>query len=105
MSTPEGKVKALVKRRLLAEFPDVYQFWPVQTGRGKRTLDCLFCVHGFFFAVETKRPGKDLTEIQKDTRDEIVAAGGAVYKVDNAVSCELMIGHIKFKVAASARHS
>ena len=95
MATPESKVKALVKRRLREEFPSHYEFWPVQTGRGKRTLDCLFCVNGYFFAVETKAPGKDLTEIQKNTRDEIVAAGGTVYMVDGVVSCELMIGHIK----------
>ncbi len=98
--TPEGRVKALVRLQLRKEFGRrCYAFWPVQTGRGARTLDCLFCVDGRFFAVETKRPGANLTDIQKDTRDDICFAGGIVYKVDNAVSCVLMIADIKRRVA------
>ena len=98
--TPEGRVKALVRLQLRKEFGRrCYAFWPVQTGRGARTLDCLFCVDGRFFAVETKRPGADLTEIQKDTSEEIWRAGGVVYKVDGAVSCILMIADIKWRIA------
>ena len=100
--TPEGKVKALVRRRLKEEFDahppfKHYAFMPVQSGRGKRTLDILLCVGGRFFAIETKAPGKDLTELQKDTRDDILAAGGTVYKVDNPESCEIMIADIKWR--------
>ena len=70
----------------------------------QRTTGCevwpwLFCVDGRFFAVETKRLGADLTDIQKDTRDDICFAGGIVYKVDNAVSCVLMIADIKRRIA------
>ena len=98
--TPEGRVKALVRLQLRKEFGHrCYAFWPVQTGRGARTLDCLFCVDGRFFAVETKRLGADLTDIQKDTRDAICFAGGIVYKVDNAASCVLMIADIKRRIA------
>lgn len=101
MTTPEGKVKRLVKRRLAEVFDTQppfkhYEFWPVQTGRGKRTLDCLLCIEGQFFAIETKEFGKDYTELQKDTRDEIHSAGGTVYLVDGSVSCEAAIADIKW---------
>ena len=64
-ATPEGKVKNLVKSYLTAL--GAYQFWPVQTGMGAATVDCLACVPmeitpdmvgttvGVFVAIETKR--------------------------------------------------
>ena len=42
--TPEGKVKVKVKNLLNAY--GAYHFWPVQTGMGARTLDCLGCHNG-----------------------------------------------------------
>jgi hypothetical protein len=99
VSTPEGKVKRYVKRRLAEVFdaqPPLkhYEFWPVQSGRGKRTLDLLLCVQGQFFAIETKEFGKTYTELQKDTRDEIHSAGGTVYLVDGPEYCEKAIQDI-----------
>jgi hypothetical protein len=79
MSTPEGKVKTKVKA-LLKEY-DAYQFWPVQTGYGAATLDCLGCHDSAFFSVETKAPGKKLTPRQDDTRDRMLAALGKVFVV------------------------
>ena len=55
--TPEGKVKAAVKR-VLARYPETYFFMPVQAGYGKKTLDFLICHYGEFIAIETKAPGK-----------------------------------------------
>lgn len=81
MKTPEGRVKDKVKALLTKH--GAYQFWPVPTGYGKRTLDCLVCHRGRFLAVETKREGKDLTPFQKNTRDEISRAWGAVFRVRN----------------------
>ena len=100
--TPEGEIKAYVKRRLDAEFDSRppfahYRFMPVQTGYGKRSLDFLLCIYGKFYAIETKAPGKDLTELQKITRDEIQAAGGTVYKVDSYESCDAAIEDIKWR--------
>lgn len=77
--TPEGRVKAKVKK--LLEKYNVYYNMPVQTGMGKRTLDFLGCVGGFFFAIETKREGEDLTDYQKLTKREIEAAGGSVFVI------------------------
>ena len=79
MATPEGKVKNKVKALLKAH--GCYQFWPVQTGYGSPTLDCLGCHTGDFFAVETKAPGKKLTPRQKDTATNIRDAWGVVFVV------------------------
>lgn len=82
--TPEGKVKATVKS-LFAEFGEhLYQFWPVQTGYGAPTLDCLAMLHGVGFAVETKAPGKVPTARQDRTIYEIKAAGGMAFVVDGS---------------------
>lgn len=53
-----------------------YQFWPVPTGFGATTVDCLFCHKGRFFGVETKRPGAKATIRQKITMNLIELAGG-----------------------------
>lgn len=78
--TPESKVKAQVKSLLKAH--KAYQFWPVQTGFGSPTLDCLGTHAGRFFAVETKAPGKKPTVRQQVTADEIRLAGGKVFIID-----------------------
>ena len=79
MATPEGKVKAEVKR-LLKKY-DCYQFWPVQSGYGAPTLDCLGCHNGFFFGIETKAPGKRPTPRQKLTMEDMEAAHGMVFVI------------------------
>lgn len=79
MSTPESKVKNKVKA-LLKKY-DAYQFWPVQTGYGAATLDCLGCHNGRFFSVETKAPGKKLTVRQRDTIERMQGADAKVFVV------------------------
>jgi hypothetical protein len=79
--TPEGKVKAEVKKVLACFGPYVYAHWPVLNGMGAPTLDCIGCVGGKFFAIETKAAGKELTPRQHETRDRMVAAGGRVFVI------------------------
>lgn len=79
--TPEGKVKAKVKR-LLDHYRPRYEFWPVPYGYGASTLDCILCYRGQFIAIETKAPGKKPTDRQKMIMRQMVAAGGAVFLVD-----------------------
>ena len=67
--TPEGKVKVRVKNILNAY--GAYHFWPVQTGMGARTLDCLGCHNGRGFSIETKAPGQKLTEQQRAIADRM----------------------------------
>lgn len=104
--TPEGKVKALVKRRLKALHGTcesgvcyyVYSFWPVQTGMGATTLDSLHCINGLFISIETKARGKKMTPRQKTVAEEICAAEGLVFVVDSEESLDNAITHIKVHV-------
>lgn len=75
--TPEGKVKAKVKKMLKEH--NAYQFWPVQTGYGAATLDCIGCHEGIFFAIETKAPGKHMTARQNNTAHAMRQAGAVVF--------------------------
>lgn len=87
--TPEGKVKARVKNLLNAY--GCYHFWPVQTGMGARTLDCLGCHNGRAFAIETKAPGKKLTEQQQSIAERIEDSRCRVFTIsmpDDLVSLE-----------------
>lgn len=84
-STPEGKVKAQVKRALNTlrdkGYP-VYYHMPVQNGMGKPTLDFVGCIKGAFFAIETKAPGRKPTDRQIDTMEEMRKAGAHVFVYD-----------------------
>lgn len=78
--TPEGKVKAKVKRAL-DTLSNAYRFMPVQNGMGSPALDFYCCVHHVFVAIETKVVGKKLTERQRATAVQIANAGGAVFVI------------------------
>jgi hypothetical protein len=80
--TPEGKVKDKVKKLLNAY--GCYHFWPVQSGYGARTLDCLGCHNGQFFAIETKAPGKKMTEQQTAIGERIEYSRGRVFEISDA---------------------
>lgn len=92
--TPEGRIKAMVKRRMSQEFPGCYHFMPVQNGMGAPSLDFLYCIRGLFIAVETKAPGKKPTPRQETTIAQITAAGGAVFVVDGADSLDFMVSEL-----------
>lgn len=91
--TPEGKVKAAVKRRLDA-LPNMYRFMPVQNGMGKPGLDFYLCAGGWFIAIETKAPGGKLTARQEVTKAEIEAADGLVFVVDDEPSLDQAMARI-----------
>lgn len=86
--TPEGKVKAQVKK-LLDQFPH-YRHMPVQMGMGKTTLDFLICYNGKFCGIETKRPGKEPTPLQRQTIREIRAAGGDTFVIDGQLGMDAL---------------
>lgn len=90
--TPEGKVKAKVKNVLNAY--GCYHFWPVQTGMGARTLDCLGCHNGRAFAIETKAPGKKMTPQQASIATRIEDSQCKVFEIstpDDIVMLELWL--------------
>src|SRR5579859_5611707 len=83
--TPEGKVKAAVKK-VLKPYVDRGVIWfdmPVPGGYGKPTLDFLLCVLGTFVAIETKAPGNKPTPRQEITISQIERAGGVVFVIDD----------------------
>lgn len=85
--TPEGKIKAKVKKAL--DLLEVYRFMPVQNGMGAPGLDFYCCYNGLFFAVETKAKGNKLTPRQSETSRSIAAAGGVVFVIrdDEDIRC------------------
>lgn len=97
--TPEGRVKAAVKRmreHLEQETGEpVYSFMPVQNGMGAPALDFYWCFHGRFFAIETKAPGKTLTARQKETRKQIERAGGIVFVAEDQADVEQIKNSLK----------
>lgn len=91
MSTPEGRVKAKVKRAL-DKLPKAYRFMPVQRGMGMPALDYYNCVGGQFVAIETKVPGAKLTGRQQATAKDIIDAGGAVFVIRDQEDIDYMMG-------------
>lgn len=87
MSTPEGKIKDMV-RRGLAKLSHIYRFMPVQNGMGAPGLDFFLCAGGWFIAIETKVKGKKPTPRQETTIAAIEAAHGIVLIVDDQESCD-----------------
>jgi ribosomal protein S19 len=73
-----------------------YQFWPVQTGLGAATLDCIACVPirvtqdmvgktlGAFVAIEAKREGVTSVTIRQGATIEEMRAAGAVALLINS---------------------
>lgn len=85
--TPEGKVKAAVKKYLQAQ--GVWFWMPVSNGMGQVGIpDFICCFNGTFIAIETKAPGKlsNVTANQQRVIDEIKSHGGLALVVDNVDS-------------------
>lgn len=83
MATPEGRVKAAVKK-LLKRYPNLYAHWPVQNGFGAPTLDCNGAIAGRAFAIETKHADK-LTPRQLLTKADMERGGYKVFVVGEYV--------------------
>ena len=78
--TPEGRVKAKIKRIL--NRADAYYFMPVQTGYGLPTLDFLCFHRGRGLAIEAKAPGKKPTKRQEAIIHDIQLSGAKVLVID-----------------------
>jgi hypothetical protein len=87
--TPEGKVKAAVKK-LLAKY-GAYYYMPVQNGMGVVGIpDIIACLDGRFIAIETKAPGRlsTVTANQRRQLDLIAQAGGIAIVTDDPATVE-----------------
>jgi len=81
-TTPEGKVKASVKK-VLADFGELVDgFWPVPYGMGESHLDYVGCANSHFFAIEVKAPGKKPTPRQVLRMQNIAKAKGSYFVID-----------------------
>lgn len=87
--TPEGRIKAKVKKALDQLGDDVWRFMPVQSGYGSVALDYLLAIRGRFVAIETKAPGKKLTPLQEATKAALEKAGALVFVVWDETSLEI----------------
>lgn len=95
--TPEGKVKAMIKKRL--DSMGVWYDMPVPGGYGRATLDFICCYEGQFFAIEAKAPGKKATPRQEHTIKDIRAAGGAAWVVDGPIGMDMVEAWMKLIVS------
>ena len=103
-STPEAKIKKLVSK-LLDQYEPLYRFWPVPSGFGASSLDCIVCYKGNFIAIETKAPGKKPTPRQQLYIDAMRAAYGAVFVVDSENALYNLELHLTWLRDKNADHS
>jgi hypothetical protein len=75
--TPEGKVKAEIKKVLHQH--GAWYYMPIQNGMGVTGIpDFIVCLHGRFLGIECKAPGKEhtVTANQQKQLSGIAAAQG-----------------------------
>ena len=96
--TPEGKVKAEIKRILKKH--NAYYFMP-QPGFTCRSgiPDFICCVNGHFLAIEAKAESKQPTALQQQELDKITAVGGigVCINIDNIATLDTLINGLKTK--------
>jgi hypothetical protein len=88
-TTPEGKVKAEVKKWLKKH--GIWYFCPMQNGMGVVGIpDFICCWNGRFLGIETKAPGKTntVTPNQEARINEIRAAKGWAVVIDDAAQLD-----------------
>jgi len=86
--TPEGKVKAAV-RKLLVEY-GIYYFSPAANGFGRAGIpDIICCVQGRFLAIECKAGKGTTTALQDRELAAIRTAGGMAMVVNENNLLEL----------------
>ena len=89
--TPEGKVKAAIKKWLKAR--GIWFCMPMGTGFGTSGVpDFVCCWNGKFLAIEAKAPGKrsNTTSMQDDQIMAIHQSGGAAIVVDDVAQLDQM---------------
>ena len=83
-STPEGKVKAAVKK--LLDTRGIWHFSPVSNGMGRHGIpDIICCWDGRFLAIECKAPGKrgNTSVLQDREIAAIQAVNGLAVVIDD----------------------
>lgn len=94
--TPEGKVKARLKKQL--NELGVYHFSPFQAGMGRAGIpDVIGCYRGVFVAFECKAGSNKPTALQEREMQAIREAGGHAYVIneDNVNDLQEILKWIK----------
>lgn len=92
MSSPEGRVKQQIQRRLKER--GIWYFMPVSNGMGARGIpDFICCWDGRFLGIEAKAAGKrdQTTAHQKRTLAGIQEHGGLSIVVDDVTQLEKLL--------------
>jgi len=98
MSTPEGKVKAAIKK--LLDEHNIYYFMPATGGYGRSGVpDFIGCARGRFFSIEAKAGKAKPTALQLREMERIKAGGGLAYVINEDTVADLYYltrpGHIR----------
>jgi hypothetical protein len=118
--TPEGKVKDMVKK-VLEEFEGdlqpyivngneymvraLYSFWPVPSGFGASSLDCIVSYYGRAIYIEVKAANKKPTPRQELTIAQANQSGALVYVIDGEHGCEQLRAALQLIKLSHANHS
>ena len=79
--TPEGKVKAKVRKKL--DEAKAYYFMPATGGYGKSGVpDIVACVNGWFIGIECKAGNNKPTALQQNNLNAIKASGGTALVIN-----------------------
>jgi len=79
--TPEGKVKAKVKKKL--DEAKAYYFMPATGGYGKSGVpDIVACVNGWFIGIECKAGNNKPTALQQNNLNDIKRSGGTALVIN-----------------------
>lgn len=97
MSTPEGRVKAAVKREL-DRYPH-YREMPVPSGYGLSGVDFVVCMYGLYIAIETKAPGKRPTNRQLARLRDIERCGGIALVIDSVDTAKTFLRVLLAKIS------
>jgi Holliday junction resolvase len=80
-ATPEGKVKARVKKTL--DEMGIYHFSPFQAGMGRAGIpDIIACYNGLFVAIECKAGNGKTTALQDREINAIRTAKGLAFVIN-----------------------
>lgn len=94
--TPEGKVKARLKKQL--DEMGIYHFAPFQAGMGSSGVpDVICCANGFFVGIECKKDAKTApTALQTKHANDIQRSNGVafLFNGDNMRELEVLLNRI-----------
>lgn len=88
--TPEGKIKAAIKKYLAAQYPNSVIYFPIASKFSTSgASDIICCINGKFVAIEVKTETGKVTELQRLFIKRVIDAGGKAFvarSVDDVIS-------------------